>query len=559
MTGMVAALCVMGLLAGPSLAQDGKQQKQKQKQQQQQQQMTKPEMQEKAMQQDPLPGAELETAVVEELFEDQITSGYAIEVDAREGIITLTGTTNNIMAKRRAEKLAQAIRGVRSVINRIEVDPLLRSDDEIQEDVLAALTYDRATESFQIDVSVEEQVVTLGGSVDSWQEKQLAAKVAGSVRGVKEVDNKIRVYYETDRPDHEIAEEVRQALNWNALVDDALIDVSVDEGTVMLSGVVGSAAEKREARYEAWVSGVDDVETDQLEVARWARDKDLRMGGFAAKSDEKVAQAIEDAMKYDPRVSPFEIEASVDDGVVTLTGEVNTVRAKRAAARNARNTMGVWRVKNRIRVSASTPTDAQIEQNIENALLRNPTVDRYEIYVSVIDGEAILTGTVDTFYEKAEAEDIASVTYGVTEVNNNLTVEDAYDPLTYDPYVEEYYPYEYDWYNVPDEPTTKSDWEITEDINDELQWSPYVEADEVLVSVNNGVATLTGEVDTWNERRAATENAYDGGATIVENNLSVEYGPDYYDPDVYGPEGPEEPGTGENPGQTGDAAGVGID
>jgi osmotically-inducible protein OsmY len=57
-----------------------------------------------------------------------------------------------------------------------------------------------------------------------------------------------------------------------------------------------------------------------------------------------------------------------------------------------------------------------------------------------------------------------------------------------------------------------------------------VDRDEVTVTVDDGVAELTGTVETWNERRAAEENAYEGGAVTVDNDLGVEFGPDYYSP-----------------------------
>lgn len=133
--------------------------------------------------------------------------------------------------------------------------------------------------------------------------------------------------------------------------------------------------------------------------------------------------------------------------------------------------------------------------------------------------------------QKGQADDVAARVYGVTEVHNNLTVGDT-DNLTYDPYTDDWYPYDHDWLVTADDPTTKkSDWEIREDILEELFWSPFVDEDEVVVTVDDGVATLTGTVDTWAERASATENALEGGAVAVDNDLKVIYGPDYYKED----------------------------
>jgi osmotically-inducible protein OsmY len=51
-------------------------------------------------------------------------------------------------------------------------------------------------------------------------------------------------------------------------------------------------------------------------------------------------------------------------------------------------------------------------------------------------------------------------------------------------------------------------------IEDQLWWSPFVDANEVTVEVEDGVATLSGTADSWSERGAARDNAYDGGATV---------------------------------------------
>jgi len=468
---------------------------------------------------------EISSAIDAKLMKDKAVTSNMIDVTVLDGIATLSGSVDNVLAQDRAIRLTQAIRGVRSVVNEITISAPLRTDSEIRADVEDALLFDAATESYEIDVSVSNQSVTLTGTVESWQEKELAAKVAKGVRGVKSLDNQIEVDYQSDRSDAEIRAEIKEALRWDVLVDDAMIDVSVNDGDVTFSGTVGSAAEKREARYNAWVAGVKNVNDDKLNVAKWARDEDLRKDKYVDKSDDAIEQAVEDAMLYDPRVNSFDITASSQAGVVTLSGEVDKVQAKRAAASNARNTVGVWRVKNQIKVRPSTLADDAIEQNIANALTRDHDVNRYEIAISVINGEAYLNGTVDSYWEKAAAEDIASRASGVVEVHNNLTVDDTYGFYTYDPYVDYY---DYDWYTPSYDTTFESDWEILADIRDELYWSPFVDSDEVTVNVDDGVATLTGTVDTWSERQAASENAFEGGAVAVDNDLVVIYGPEYY-------------------------------
>ncbi|MCB9865013.1 MAG: BON domain-containing protein, partial [Phycisphaerales bacterium] len=73
-----------------------------------------------------------------------------------------------------------------------------------------------------------------------------------------------------------------------------------------------------------------------------------------------------------------------------------------------------------------------------------------------------------------------------------------------------------------EDPTWVDDLQVKQDIEDELFWSPFVDEDQVEVSVENGVATLRGTVDTLRERYNAGSNALEGGAQAVINRLQVE-------------------------------------
>jgi osmotically-inducible protein OsmY len=77
---------------------------------------------------------------------------------------------------------------------------------------------------------------------------------------------------------------------------------------------------------------------------------------------------------------------------------------------------------------------------------------------------------------------------------------------------------------------TPTDTEIRSSVESELWWSPYVDSDRVSVAVTDGVATLTGVVDSLRERRAATRNAVEGGAREVQNHIRVRFGPDDFRP-----------------------------
>jgi osmotically-inducible protein OsmY len=227
-------------------------------------------------------------------------------------------------------------------------------------------------------------------------------------------------------------------------------------------------------------------------------------------------------MVYDPRVRAFDVKTEVSDGTVTLRGAVDNLKAKRAAAQAARNTVGVVFVDNRLKVRPGVPVkDEDIENRIDRALVRHPYVDRYEIDVDVTNGVARLYGDVDTQFEKNQAEDITSRVRGVIAVKNYLSIED-YEPYVYDPYVDEWYLDAYDVYTPAPRYSWKSDAEIREEIKDELWWSPFVDSEDVVVTMDDGEATLTGTVDSWSEYYAAEENAFEGGAVWVKNDLEIQ-------------------------------------
>lgn len=457
----------------------------------------------------------------DELLLDPAVIPSKLEVSTADGIVTLSGEVTNILAKERAARVAQTVKGVRAVVNQIEVgESATRPDSQIRRDVEAALQNDPATESYKITTSVEDGVVTLSGTVSSFQERELTKTVAKGVRGVKAIDDQIDVDYATDRTDIEIEDEVAEALRWNTHVDDFSIDVSVSDGEVALSGTVGSAAEKRMAESDARVAGVTSVDTSELSVAGWARDDQLRGDKYVVKSQDELRDAVKDALLYDPRVNAFDIETEVVGSTVTLRGEVDNLKAKRAAGQDVENTVGVSYVENRLKVRLDTwPGDSEVADSIRDALLRDPYVERFEITVTVIDGTAHLYGTVDSYFEKGRADDVASRISGVLEVGNHLLVD--YDTAyIYSPYVDDFVSDD-ELIQYERRAPSQTDSEIKDSIESELWWSPFVDSDEVSVAVDDGVATMTGSVGTWDERRTATENAYEGGATLVDNNLVV--------------------------------------
>jgi osmotically-inducible protein OsmY len=451
-------------------------------------------------------------AVDRQLQNDEGVPAHLIDVRTKDGVVTLRGPVENLMARERAAEVAATVKGVRSIVNLVEVLSVIRTDEEIRNDVQLALLDDPATDLFDIKVNVRKGTVILSGMVESWQEEQLCVLVAKGVIGVKAVESNINVSQKSKRPDDEIRAEIEQRLTYDAWIDDALIDVKVLRGHVVLSGTVGSLAEKKRAYRDCWVAGVKAVDDKDVLVDWTRRDQMRRYSDWSQKSDAEVKEAVKDAFAYDPRISRFDIGVEVDSGTVTLSGKVDNLEAKKVAEQDARNTGGVWLVKNQIKVRPGIgphnmprpDVDAELARRVRIALLRNPNLYQHEISVTVLNRGVRLSGTVYTDFEKSLAEDVVSRVKGVAVVLNDLTVKRSWTP--------------------------KEDWVIRQDITDELWWSPFVDEDNVSVTVTDGVATLVGVVDSLRERRAATENAFEGGAKHVRNHLKVRQGPEVLRP-----------------------------
>lgn len=464
-------------------------------------------------------------AVENEIIFDQAVDLANVNVMADDGTVTLRGEVDDMLAKRRAERLAQTVRGVTEVNNQLRVAPAgTLTDAEIETGIENALLLDPATDAYEIDANVNDGAVELVGAVTSWREKQLAEKLAAAQAGVRSIDNNISLHYENIRSDSDIQTEIDRALHWSTVVDDELIDVAVTDGKVTLTGIVGSAAEKQRATTLAWAPGVTQVDASGLSVEQWARESELLADKYTApRTDADIREAVEEALLLEPRVLSTGVTTQVDDGTVTLRGTVGSLMARRNAALAARQVVGVDHVRNRIRVRRdSADTDAALATRIRSALANDVIAEAHEVTVNVTNAKATLRGRVDSWYEKAHIDDVASRIPGVVAVNNYLTVDFTHDPLINDPYGDaDWHVEDYDWYAYTPAATGKSDIAIHADIRDELWWSPYVDSEEVNVVVANGTATLTGEVDSWNERQAAVENAYEGGASMVVNELTI--------------------------------------
>ncbi|MGF1526448.1 MAG: BON domain-containing protein, partial [Candidatus Competibacterales bacterium] len=308
-----------------------------------------------ALAQPALDDSAIRATVTQQLQEDPGVRPRAIEVVVDEGIVTLRGQVDSLLAAARAVRLAETLKGVRAVVDRLTISPdNPRRGEALRQRVAQALADSPYLEAHQIDVAVDGSRVTLEGTADSWQQKQLIGYLAKGVGGVTALDNRVAIDYQLRRSDGEIAAEIRAALRWDRLVDGGDLKVEVDRANVTLSGSVASAAEKRRARLDAWVSGVDTVDVDEVRVDYWTREPRLRTGKYTAVTDSEVAEALVAAYRRHPMIDAEAVDVEVKDGTALLQGEVVTLAAKRAAADTARHTVGVRRVDNQLTIRRRT-------------------------------------------------------------------------------------------------------------------------------------------------------------------------------------------------------------
>lgn len=442
---------------------------------------------------------DISAAVERDLLIDARVNGNAVDTTVNDGVVTLTGSVRTPLAKDRAVALAESTRGVRAVVDRLEVNPASRADDLIATDLEEAFLYNPALNGSSIKATVNNGNVALLGTVDSQRRVKIAERAAKGIKGVRMVTTSgLRVETPASRSAEAIREDVLAALRWNPWVHAWPIDVSVDDGEVTLSGAVGSLAERRVAASLAWVDGVTGVDATGLDIEWWAENRSDADPAQRYRSDGELTKAINDALREDPRVKESNVTVSADAGAVTLRGTVPSFQAKRAAEADARHTVGVARVRNLLKVRYPQPvSDETLAQRVSEAFERDPFLDREDLLIDVSGGVARIYGESDTLWARTHADDVASSIDGIVDVRMYAGVESA---------------------PAPD----KSDWEIAQDIEDELFWSPFVDSDQVSVSVSQGIATLSGTVDSLTERRIAEENAREGGAVGVVNELRMQ-------------------------------------
>ena len=212
-------------------------------------------------------------------------------------------------------------------------------------------------------------------------------------------------------------------------------------------------------------------------------------------TDEEIQENVMAELKWDAKLQPNEIGVNVKEGIVTLTGWVDSFLKKWSAEDVALKVSGVKAVANDLEVKlASERTDADVAAAALRALEWDAFVPSDRVQVTVSKGWITLKGEVEWQYQKEDAERVVRRLAGVKGVSNLITVKPRVTPS-----------------------------DLKKKIEDSLVGNAEGDANRIAVDVQGSKAILRGTVRAWAEKEEAERVAWSApGITSVENRIAVE-------------------------------------
>ena len=217
--------------------------------------------------------------------------------------------------------------------------------------------------------------------------------------------------------DLQIKADVTAELVWDPAVNATHVGVAVKNGIVTLSGEVDTYLQKHAVeRAVRRVSGVRGIAVD-LEV---------RLAPDHHRSDADIAQAALHALRWHSLVPDDKVKVEVEDGWVTLTGEVDWAYQAASAEQCLHPLVGVRGVTNKMEVWATPVEPERVKFLIEDVLERRADREANRIRVSVDEGDVTLTGAVKSWDEKKSILAAVGHAPGVKMIHDHLFI-DPYD------------------------------------------------------------------------------------------------------------------------------------
>lgn len=212
-------------------------------------------------------------------------------------------------------------------------------------------------------------------------------------------------------------------------------------------------------------------------------------------TDKKIQEDVMLEIDWDPEVDSAGVGVAVEDGIVTLSGQVGSYWAKKAAEKAAKRVNGVKGVAQDIVVTypGMKRTDTDIADAAAHSIKWNTTIPEEQVKVKVENGWVVLDGEVTWNFQKNAAEHAVEKIKGVEGVSNLITIKPRVEASV-----------------------------VKSAIKSALERSAEIEAEKIEVETEGNKVVLRGKVRTWSERDEIQKAAWSApGVTQVENHLTL--------------------------------------
>ena len=214
------------------------------------------------------------------------------------------------------------------------------------------------------------------------------------------------------KSDTQIKNDVTAELKWDPEIEEAKVGVAVSNGAVTLSGHVPTYWQKMAAlKATKRVSGVLAV----------VNSIDVSIESIHRTTDQGLAERIANVLKWNVSIPGREIKAEVNNGLVTLSGEVDWNYQRANIERNIEHVSGVVNILDQITIKPHVAR-SDVQQKIQAALDRHADIEAGHVGISVASGTVTLSGTVESLEEMERIEAAAWTAPGVYKVIDNLRI-----------------------------------------------------------------------------------------------------------------------------------------